>query len=137
MLEKILSKAREATQAKERFDAVNQANDDLLAKMSAKAAENKDAEEEPVVEKDEIDEAEEAQVDKTKPIQTPPLNAMSFATQYKVALWLKDHDTITYEQYNNIDAEIADPTIEELTSYYYDQQRVLHGDVLSKGTEWM
>jgi len=132
MLEKILSKAREATQAKERFDAVNQANDDLLAKMSAKAAE-----EAPVVEKDEVDEAEEAQVDKTKAVQTPPLNSMSFATQYKVALWLKDHDTITYEQYSNIDDEVADPTIEELTSYYYDQQRVLRGDALSKGTEWM
>merc|ERR1719356_367822 len=137
MLEKILSKAREATQAKERFDAVNKANDDLLAKMSAKAAEEASTTEEPVVEKDEVDEAEEAQVDKTKPIQTPPLNSMSFATQYKVALWLKDHDSITYEQYNNIDDEIEDPTMDELTSYYYDQQRVLRGDALSKGTEWM
>jgi len=123
MLQQILNKAREATQAKERFEELNEQNDSMLAAMTAK--------------RDELDEEEEASVDMTAPIQTPPLNAMSFSTQYKVAIWLKDHEGMTYEQYNNIDDVIEDPTMDELTNYYYSQQKVLRGDKLDGGITWM
>jgi len=123
MLQQILAKAREATQAKERFEALNDKNDSMLAAMTAK--------------RDEVDEEEEAQVDKTQPIQTPPLNSMSFSTQYKVAIWLKDNEGITYDQYEDIDNQIEDPTMDELTNYYYSQQKVLRGDKLEGGITWM
>jgi hypothetical protein len=123
MLQQILNKAREATQAKERFDEMNEKNDSLLAQMASK--------------RDELDEEEEASVDMTAPIQTPPLNAMSFSTQYKVAIWLKDHEGITYDQYNAIDDVIEDPSMDELTNYYYSQQKVLRGDKLDGGITWM
>merc|ERR1712025_145422 len=126
LLAKIMQKAREATQAKTQFERMNKNNDDLLASVAAKAQE-----------KDEVDVAEEESVDKSSKIQVPPLNAMSFATQYKVALWIKENGGITYDQYENELEAIPDPTIEELTSYYYEQQKVLRGDELDEGFAWM
>jgi len=133
-LASILEKAREATQAKERADAVQRMyehNDNMLSKVSKLSKEV-----EPEV-KDEVDLAEEASVDKSQAVQVPPLNSMTFSTQFKVAMWLKDHDSLSYEQYDRLDDVIEDPSMADLTSFYYTQQKILRGDPLSSGEEWM
>merc|ERR1712212_931099 len=57
--------------------------------------------------------------------------------QYKIALWLRDHDGLTFEQYNKLDAMYPNPTVEEITDYYHNQQRVLRDEPLADGVQWM
>jgi len=122
LLRKITERARNVSQSTHH----NEANDAKLSDVVSK-----------IVEKDEVDIEEEESVDMESVIQTPPLNFMSITMQYKIALWLRDHDSLTFEQYNELDAMYPHPSVEEITDYYHNQQRVLRDEPLADGVKWM
>merc|ERR1711935_1297415 len=77
--------------------------------------------------------AAEQEKKRSKQLWIPPLSSMDFMVQYKVATWLKDHDELTLEQLNNIEAA----TLAQITNYYYAQQQVLRREKLEKENAWM
>ena len=95
----------------------NKENDDLLAKVAK--------------------EQDEADKKRKKQLWIPPLNTMDFMTQYKVAMWLKDHDELTLQQLNDIEDNVPTPKLTELTNYYFAQQKILRRQQPEPENAWM
>merc|ERR1712113_1032811 len=76
-------------------------------------------------------------LDQVKQLFIPPLNSIDFFTQYKIAMWLKDHKEITPEDYANLQNVIPDPSLEVIQEYYYNQQKVLRREKLDGQVSWM